>query len=115
MKTLTKENFWNDLYKKYPDEVQVFCNWIDGYKERVKWNQLFNHGSPHYADMGWHNPKFHDLPIAMQFGIFLQFISEVGGSIEIDVQDINSFDELQIPEGIDEYFAVMKSDKKPHA
>lgn len=69
------ENFWNDLKSKYPNEMKVFYDWIDEYKQKVEWNKLFNHGSPHYAAMGWHNPKYHDLPIAMQVGIFMQFLS----------------------------------------
>jgi len=77
--SLTKENFWNDLKEKYPYGVQVFCDWIDEYKEKVKWSELFNDGSPHYAKMGWHNPKYHDLPMAMQIGIWIQFVAERGG------------------------------------
>lgn len=72
---LTKENFWNDLYKKYPEEMKVFCMWIDRYKEKVGWNTLFNINSDYQNSEGKNAvaPKYHDLPIAMQVGIFFEF------------------------------------------
>lgn len=78
MENLTKEDFWNNLKSKYPGEVENFCKWIDTYKTKVNWEKLFNNGSPHYAHQGWHNPKYHDIPVGMQIGIFLQYISETG-------------------------------------
>lgn len=77
--SLTKENFWNEMYEKYPDAMKTFCAWIDEYKERVKWDSLFYNESDdfyEYAVKG-RRIKYHDLPIAMQIGIFLQFVSEV--------------------------------------
>lgn len=74
--SLTKENFWNDLQEKHPDQMKVFCDWIDQYKQRVRFDKLFNYAMPHYEKQGWHNPKYHDLPIAMQIGIFIQFCME---------------------------------------
>ena len=73
MNVLTKENFWNQLKEKYPLSVQHFCDWIDQYKKENQWERLFNYGSPHYDKMGWHNPKFHDLPMEMQYGIILYY------------------------------------------
>lgn len=64
--SLTKENFWNELYDKYPDKMKVFCSWVDEYKEKVNWEQLFGNAGK----------KYHDLPIAMQIGIFIQFTTE---------------------------------------
>lgn len=73
MESLTKEKFWNGLEEKYPKGMEVFKNWIDEYKKKVNWEHLFNYGFPCYAKQGWHNPKYHDLPIAMQIGIWIEF------------------------------------------
>lgn len=76
---LTKENFWNELYVKYPDKVQEFCDWIDEYKKRVHWDMLFfNNRKASPQSKCRSNPvKYHDLPLAMQLGIFIQFRAEV--------------------------------------
>lgn len=66
MESLTKQNFWNDLMEKYPDEVVKFCRWIDEYKDKHAWVLLFSGDQI----------KYHDLPIAMQIGIFTQYVIE---------------------------------------
>lgn len=71
---LTKENFWNDLFQKYPTATKIFCQWIDRYKESVNWVLLFGQDE-RTRDM---TPKFHQIPIAMQMGILLQFALENG-------------------------------------
>lgn len=73
---LTKENFWNELMTKYPAEMERFCKWVDEYKKRVNWTSLFHerlHFPEGYDELA---PKFHEIPVAMQIGIFLQFMSE---------------------------------------
>ena len=67
--SLTKENFWDELMEKYPDEMKTFCVWIDEYKVRIAWPFLFS-GT---------EIKYHHLPIAMQVGIFIQYTKEVNG------------------------------------
>ena len=68
--SLTKENFWNDLYEKHPEPMKEFCEWIDAYKKEIMWNDLFFNSRRH-------NPiKFHDIPFEMQVGIILRFIKE---------------------------------------
>ena len=79
MENLTKENFWNDLMDKYPEEMKRFCAWIDEYKKRVDWERLFGNFSPEVLSVKVARTKYHDLPIAMQIGIFLQFTIENGG------------------------------------
>ena len=83
MKNLTKENFWNEMHQKYPEQMKRFCAWIDKYKARVNWNILFNHQL--YGKQYKHSktsmkqipaPKYHDLPLAMQMGIFMEFCGE---------------------------------------
>jgi len=75
---LNKENFWNALYLEHPDKVEKFCKWIDEYKKKNNWNALFNSDS-NWQDANGKNapaPKFHDLPVAIQVGIFGQFMAE---------------------------------------
>lgn len=78
MESLTKENFWNDIYARYPQQVQKFCDWIDEYKKRVNWDNLFFNEDPEFYDHAakGRKIKYHDLPLAMQLGIFIQFVSE---------------------------------------
>jgi hypothetical protein len=76
---LTKENFFDDLYAKYPLGLQVFCNWIDGYKKAVGWTDFIP------------NAKFHDLPNAIQEGIYWAFIRERGGC-QFEIDDMFAFD-----------------------
>lgn len=65
METLTKEEFWDPLAEKYPDLMTEFRAWIDKYKERVDWSNIF-----------FSFVKYHDLPVAVQIGIFFQFMAE---------------------------------------
>lgn len=62
MDKLSKENYWNEMQAKYPEAVQIFCDWIDKYKEKVGWASLFQDGI-----------KFHDLPFEFQNGIIARF------------------------------------------
>jgi aromatic ring-opening dioxygenase catalytic subunit (LigB family) len=107
MEKLTKEDFWNSLKDSCPSEMEKFCQWIDDYKKRVDWKKLFNYGSPHYSAMGHHNPKYHDLPVAMQKGILLDYIltSNPGNKHSGIVTKVAlASDFLEIQEGIKAYF-----------
>ena len=95
MDSLTKENFWNELYAQYPSEMEVFCKWIDEYKKRVNWNQLFNSDS-NWQDSNGKNatsPKFHEIPIAMQLGIFAHFLADQEKDTKIIGQLVNNIKE----------------------
>lgn len=86
---LTKENFWNELNEKYPEQMKVFCAWIDEYKKRVEWDRLFQYGNMKIVPPGQKlatslAPKFHEIPIAMQIGIILEFIM----SQELDFEQL---------------------------
>lgn len=82
---LNKENFWNEMHQKYPLAMKDFCEWIDKYKESIKWKSLFN---DHFKrgeikGKGWGeteisflHPKFHDLPLALQMGIWREYLDE---------------------------------------
>ncbi len=79
MINLNKENFWNEMYQKYPLAMKDFCEWMDEYKKRefyidefkrtLTWDELFLNNSP-----TTHKIKFHNLPIAMQMGIWNEYI-----------------------------------------
>jgi hypothetical protein len=91
--TLTKPNFWDELYAKYPKGTQIFCKWIDAYKKEVGWNQLFNSDSEYQNAAGKNAPapKFHDLPHAMQMGIWFAFMRDRGGC-QWTIEDMFSYD-----------------------
>ena len=79
-----KENFWNEMQQRYPLAMKEFCVWIDIYKEKNKWEDLFNDSysktNYQYASNGevtsidFAFPKFHDLPLAMQMGIWKHYV-----------------------------------------
>jgi hypothetical protein len=73
---LTKENFWNEMEQKYPKAMAHFKEWIDKYKVINNWEDLFNDGWEIDSYGGTNKtvaPKYHELPIAMQFGIFIEY------------------------------------------
>jgi hypothetical protein len=100
MQTLTKENFWNLQQKRTPLIMERFCKWIDEYKKQNNWGYLFS-GYKKTEDNGriivcyGCFPKYHEIPLAMQIGIFLQFVAEYnnyGFGITIrEVNDIQNF------------------------
>lgn len=75
---LTKENFWNEMQEKYPQSMAVFCVWIDEYKKENNWNDLFGNDQITQRKEYWADIKFHHLPIAMQYGIWQQFVEHNG-------------------------------------
>lgn len=114
MNSLTKENFWNELHEKYPKSVQQFCDWIDKYKKKVDWNKLFNSDSD-WQDANGKNapaPKFHDLPIAMQIGILLQYMSEKPIKYGIIMPDI-AHNFTSFPELIKDFFSSENAQMVP--
>ena len=62
---LTKENFFNEMKEKYPNSMKHFCDWIDEYKKEVGWIDLFGNII-----------KYHSLPYAMQYGIWIEYCRE---------------------------------------
>lgn len=85
MENLTKENFWNEMTEKYPIAMDKFCKWIDEYKILISWRSLFN---SHDCDCPSDyintdlSPKYYDLPIAFQIGMFQEFMA-------VEKDDIN--------------------------
>ncbi len=84
MDNLNKENYFDDLTEKYPYAMLNFLSWIDEYKKAINWRRLFNprfrteriSGHGFTALDKEYEPKFHDLPYEMQFGIMLKFVTD---------------------------------------
>lgn len=96
MENLSYEKFWTPLYEKYPKGVQEFCDWIDEYKKNIGWSGLFSPKAiiktdDHGLILGCHEPKYHHLPLAMQIGIWIEFVCSRGGC-EWEINDLFSHD-----------------------
>jgi len=80
VENLTKENFWSDMHQKFPKAMTIFCEWIDQYKKKHRWKYLFNEGAYLFPDTSEVTmaPKYHDLPFAMQIGIWMEFVYDQG-------------------------------------
>lgn len=76
---LTKENFFNEMMELYPLAMKLFCKWIDDYKAEIGWNGLFGE---HETKLSGRMvccgiaPKFHEIPYAMQQGIWIEFVGQ---------------------------------------
>lgn len=102
MDNLSKKGFWDILYKKYPNDMQHFCNWIDQYKNNVNWKSLFPIASRNHY---WVDMKFHHLPIAMQIGIFLQYVSELDSEYKVGIRLMKNKDDFDwMPRIIQDFF-----------
>ena len=105
METLTKENFWNEMEQKYPKATKHFQNWIDGYKnaDSGHYYALFNASITTHLDSDTKQPvktvapKYHELPIAMQFGIFCEYgkllEKTMGIAFYFDYQSTKTFED----------------------
>lgn len=88
--TLTKENFFNEMLEKYPKAMKHFCEWIDQYKKAVNWDSLFNVNCQTAF-----NVKFHDLPHAMQYGIWIEYCRQELGNYFEQPEHISDFVDLR--------------------
>lgn len=86
IENLTKENFWNEMEEKYSLAMEKFHKWINEYKKENNWDKLFN-TTELPSDYMVEAPKFHDLPFAIQMGIFMQFQIELDGDLGICRED----------------------------
>ncbi len=93
--TLTKENFWNEVMEKYPKATKQFCDWIDEYKNAVSWNDLFRGPA-----------KYHDLPYAMQYGIWIEYCSQILSNYFEQLEHIS--DTVDLAEDINICFKEME-------
>jgi hypothetical protein len=115
--TLTKENFFNEMGEKFPKSMKKFCSWIDEYKKEIGWNGLFNDhyhqsniqraGNGEISHIDYSAPKYHDLPYAMQYGIWIQYCRlELSNYFE---QPEHISDSVDLEEDIKGVFASMES------
>lgn len=105
---MTKDAFWNPIEAKAPKMFKEFRAWIDEYKKRVEWPKLFHEGTQlSRSDDVTKAPKVHDLPDALQIGIFFQFLTEreyVAYKPDIDFTSMES-----IKNGINDWFVTEES------
>lgn len=76
MEKLTKPDFWTPMMEAHPELMKKFCGWIDEYKKSNNWKELFGAHLMINSNPAELVPKFHELPSAMQLGIFMQFAWE---------------------------------------
>lgn len=62
---------WKEFAIKYPESYKLFSDWLHAYKKYHAWPVLFNGRKSRPA------PKYPDLPVAMQIGIFTQFVFDL--------------------------------------
>ena len=91
MERMTKADFWDGIQSEYPEGMAEFNAWIEEFRRRADWEILFNCGHetnygpgdryewPYKSNYSRHYPRFHNLPNAMQIGIFIQYTIEQGG------------------------------------
>ena len=128
MDKMTKEGFWADIAREYPEQMADFQVWLSEYRRREGWDELFNNGRSCNATMDKyataqtasdfgpdagirsfdHQVKFHNLPNAMQIGIFMQYTIEHGG---VDLFDAVYFMEVAI-RAIPKWFKAEKEFSK---
>ncbi len=94
-KKLTYHEFWEPLENAYPEACKVLYEWLENYREQVNWKKMFSvtmwsikhnraMGAEDYEthnrhEIATHLYDFHDLPIAMQIGIFIEFVDNTTG------------------------------------
>lgn len=72
MSTNRSIGFWSATKAKAPLTYDAFALWIDEYKQKIGWNNLF---AP--------QTKFHDLPMEFQIGVISKFLAdEVGADVD---------------------------------
>lgn len=99
---LSKKDFWDVWYAKYPGEVQRFYTWLDDYQKRVGWDGLI-YDDYKEGDRG-DTPAYFDLPIAMQVGIFIQFVAETDNRYGIEMIIEYKEDWAAVPQTIHDFF-----------
>jgi hypothetical protein len=101
MKDLTMKDF-SILGEKWPEGLKVFTDWINQYKIENNWMGLFNDSEglsvATYEGVSVERkaPKYHDLPGAMQLGIFVEFMQDRGGCEYVcDLFTLDLYEELE--------------------
>lgn len=92
MENLNKKNFWNRIFETYPNACKEFCDWIDKWKEENGTQDWYFKTRIPGLEF---NIKFHDYPLAMQAGIFIEFASNQGCSWETDLVEFDLAIEIE--------------------
>jgi len=74
--SMLKDSFWAEIEARWPGEFKRFTAWVDEYKNKTGWEDLFAGKVDRPEFVGFTGAKYHDLPAAMQIGIFLQYCIE---------------------------------------
>ncbi len=76
--------FWIELAKKYPLGFKVFDNWLIKYQLEHDWYHMFR------VKGDGKTIPFDELPLGMQIGIYIEFVTERGGcSWEVDLYEMD--------------------------
>jgi hypothetical protein len=119
--TLTKENFFNEIMATYPKAANNFLNWIDDYKTAVNWDSLFQmrlvdvdivpsttvSSSQQVRQEFLTSVKFHEIPYAMQYGIWIEYCRQTLSNFFEQPEHIS--DTIDLAEDIKSVFAQIDS------
>ena len=83
---------WDELEEKYPGDVEYFLQWVEEYMQKDSHLIKFS------------LDQFFEFPVAMQLGIFYQYLAYNGCSFELDVCDTQ-----ECVNSIDDYFCEERS------
>lgn len=110
------ESYWDAVRQEHPIGMKIFDRWMDEYKKANDWDALFRNpigarptvSNDPVIDIGleqrrrdWDRGKvkYHDLPLAMQAGIVLEFFAEYNKNYNFywksDVLKIDWKDEMR--------------------
>lgn len=70
---------------KYGPGIEHFKAWVDSYKKLHNWHLLFNSDLPFTDNTYSEAPKYHELPVAMQIGIFQEYMHDAYTELLPDV------------------------------
>lgn len=84
MDNLNKENFFDAAGRSFPLAMDSLLQFVDRYKLANTWDKLFNGGffvqytgPQKQFEVYTKAPKFHDIPLAMQVGIIIEWIEQL--------------------------------------
>ncbi len=78
---MSKNDFFNVMEKDYPQAMVMFGKWIDDFKEKIDWKNIFPMETSINAEgilEGKSTKKFHDLNFYLQDGIMRLFFMQNG-------------------------------------
>lgn len=86
MDNLTNENFFGEMQQKFPEVMNAFWTWLDEYKNKNNWIELFNAKKQFaiYSERAeeWYpggltkEPEFQQLPLEFQKALLEAFYND---------------------------------------